>query len=254
MEIRADTSFLLTVLLVSIRVGAVLVLTPLFAVGEVPVRVRVLLAFGLAVVLTSVVPMPAVAAPLGLGGLAQAAALELATGGLLAFGVMAPLAALSFGGRILDFQLGFGVAGLVDPATRTQAPLIGTLLQMLGVTTFFLLNGHHLLVRGLAATLRRLPPGAALPALDGERLVAQFGLVFAFGVVAVAPALVTLLLLDVGMAVAARTMPQVNMFILGIPIKVMVGLSVLAVSMHYAGPLLERIYTSMFGYWDAVAR
>jgi len=254
MDLRADSNFLLSVMLVSIRIGAVLLLTPLFAVGEVPLRIRVLLALGLSVVLVAAVPFEAAAAPQSVGGVVQAAGLEVVTGGLLAFGVMAPFAALSFGGRVLDFQLGFGVASLVDPATRDEAPLLGTLLQMLGVTTFFLLDGHHLLVRGLVASLERIPPGTALAELDGARLVAHFGLLFSFGVVAVAPVLVTLLLLDVGMAVAARTMPQVNMFILGIPIKVLVGLTVFAASLRYAGPLLERLYTAVFAYWDGTIR
>ena len=252
MEFRVDSAFLVTVILVSIRIGAVLLLTPLFAAGGVPVRIRVLITLALSLLLVVAVPIDAARVPLSVGALAEAALLEVATGGLLAFGVFAAFAAFLFGGRILDFQLGFGVAGLIDPATRTQAPLLGTVLNMMAVTTFFLVNGHHLLIRGLAASLERIPPGQALASFDSGRLVAQFGVMFAYGFAVVAPAVLTLLLVDAGLAVAARTMPQVNMFILGIPIKVLVGLSVLAVSLQYAGPLLERIYTTIFTYWDAV--
>lgn len=254
MHVQADTAFLVTLMLVSIRIGAVLLLTPLFAVGDVPVRIRVIIALGLSLLLVTALPIDATRAPLSVGALAEAALLELVTGGLLAFGVTAAFAAFLFGGRILDFQLGFGVAGLIDPTTRTESPLMGSLLQMMAVTTFFLVNGHHLLIRGLAASLERIPPGLPGAGAGSAPIVAQFGVMFAYGFAVVAPAVLTLLLVDVGMAIAARTMPQVNMFILGIPIKVLVGLSVLVVSLRTMGPLLERTFTTIFTYWDAVIR
>ena len=67
-----------------------------------------------------------------------------------------------------------------------------------------------------------------------------------------APAVFTLLLVDAGMAFAARTMPQVNMFIVGLPLKILVGLMVLAISLNYVGPLLQRIYGSIFRYWEQI--
>lgn len=75
---------------------------------------------------------------------------------------------------------------------------------------------------------------------------------FVYGLAVVAPVVAVLLMLDVGMAVAARTMPQVNMFIVGFPLKIFMGLLVLALSLNYMGPLLEKIYASIFLYWQRV--
>src|SRR5262245_51332842 len=194
MDFRADTAFILTALLVSIRIGAVLILTPLFAVGGVPVNVRVLFTLALSVLLLAALPLDLARAPNTLGAFATAAVTECVTGGLLAFGVFATFAAFQFGGRLLDFQLGFGVAGLIDPATHVQGPLIGSLLQMAAVTTFFMTNGHHLLVRGLAASLERIPPGHLPSGAAGASIVAQFGVMLAYGVAVVSPAVITLLL------------------------------------------------------------
>ncbi|MCH2172756.1 flagellar biosynthetic protein FliR [Myxococcota bacterium] len=252
MDITADAQFWVVVLLVSIRVGAVMLFTPVFAMTRVPIRIQVMMTLGLAFMLTLGMNLESIPADLSLAWLFRSAALEILTGGLLAFGVAATFGAFLLGGRVLDFQLGFGVANLIDPATRAAAPLLGTLLNLAAVTTFFLVDGHHLLVRGLAYSLSRIPPGQGLADFDVGLVVAQFGAMFTFGIAVVAAPIFTLLLIDTAMAVAGRTMPQVNMFILGIPIKVLVGLSVLAITLTQAGPLYERIYTSIFTYWDAV--
>ena len=170
----------------------------------------------------------------------------------MALGLFAAFGAFLFGGRLLDFQMGFGVASVIDPATSVQAPLIGTALNLMAVAAFFAIDGHHWIIRGVAFSLDRIPPGAALQGLNIEAVVAQFGVMFVYGLAVVAPAILTLVLVDVGMAVAARTMPQVNVFILSLPIKIFVGLSVLALTMQYVGPLLQRVYESVFRFWDQV--
>jgi flagellar biosynthetic protein FliR len=182
--------------------------------------------------------------------LATAALNELVWGTLLAFTVLAGFAAFQLAGRILDIQLGFGVVGLIDPGTRTQAPLIGTLLNMTAVLTFFLVGGHQLLLRGLAFSLQSIPPGTALGALPLGVVVGQFGAMFLSAALLAAPVMTVVLLADVAMAIMARTMPQMNVFIIGLPLKILVGLVVLAVSLGLLGPLFTRIFTDIFTGWQ----
>jgi flagellar biosynthesis protein FliQ len=87
-------------------------------------------------------------------------------------------AAFQFAGRLMDTQLGFGVAGLIDPATGTQAPLLGTVLNMTAVMTFFLLGGHRLLIHGLAYSLTEIGPGLPLTRVPVTEIIAQFGAMF----------------------------------------------------------------------------
>ena len=252
MKIEIASALILAVLLLSIRLSALLLLSPLFSVAQLPARVRVLFVISLATVLTLALQPSLQAMPDTFAELLLAAINELLLGAALAFGVFAAFGAFMFGGRLLDFQMGFGVAALIDPATSNQSPLIGTALNMMAVATFFLLNGHHLLIRGIAYGLDRVPLGASLTTLSIDAMVIQFGLMFVYGVAVVAPALVALLLVDAGMAIAARTMPQVNMFIVGLPIKIFVGLLLLALSLNHMGPLLERIFESIFRYWELI--
>ena len=219
MLFETDMTVITATLLVATRISPLFLLTPLFAVTRVPARVRVLFVLALSFVIVACLgPMP-VESPATLGGLMHAIVNELILGMTLAFGLFAAFGAFLFGGRIIDFQMGFGVANLIDPATQTQAPMLGTVLNLMAVMTFFLLDGHHLLIRGLVYSLQKIPPGSPLQEIDMQAIIAQFGLMFVYGLAVVAPVVAVLLMLDVGMAVAARTMPQVNMFIVGFPLK-----------------------------------
>lgn len=252
MKFEFDFNYATAVLLVAGRLAALLLFSPLFVSARIPGQVRLLFVLALAAVLVASLQVMPAQIPHTLGELGAAFVYEVFIGALMAFGLFAAFGAFLFGGRILDFQMGFGVASVIDPSTNDQGPLIGTALNMMAVMTFLLLDGHHLVLRGVAYSLERIPPGSTLAELDMAAIVAQFGLMFVFGLAVVAPAVFTLLLLDVGMAVAARTMPQVNMFIVSLPLKIFVGLSVLALSLPVFAPLLERVYQSIFRYWQQV--
>jgi flagellar biosynthetic protein FliR len=239
-------------ILVATRLSPLFLLTPLFAVIGVPARVRVLFVLALSLVLVTTLGLMPVESPSNLSSLINVIINELILGMILAFGLFTAFGAFLFGGRIIDFQMGFGVANLIDPATQSQAPLLGSVLNLMAVMTFFLLDGHHLLIRGIVYSLQKIPPGSRLFELGLDAVIAQFGVMFVYGLAIVAPVVAVLLMLDVGMAVAARTMPQVNMFIVGFPLKIFMGLFVLALSVNYMGPLLEKIYASIFLYWQRI--
>jgi len=94
--------------------------------------------------------------------------------------------------------------------------------------------------------------GQGLAQLQIDAVVAQFGRMFSYGLMLVAPAVFSLLLLDAGMAIIARTMPQLNIFIVGLPLKIFVGSMVLVFSLNYLGPLFKKIFESVFRYWEHV--
>ena len=83
-------------------------------------------------------------------------------------------------------------------------------------------------------------------------MAAQFGLMFSLGIALVAPAVFCVFLADLGLAMVSRVMPQMNIFVLGIPVKILVGMSVLVLSMAYIAPLMGKVFLSIFTYWEAV--
>ncbi len=252
MQLHVESAWIAAVLLVSIRFGTVFVMAPVFGSVQLPAHVRVFLVLALSATIVSASNIQLVEAPTQIGDLVVAAIGELIIGSVFAFGLFAGFAAFLFGGRLLDMQMGFAVANLVDPATRNQSPLIGTGLNLLAVFVFFAIDGHHLIIKGLAYSLEKFPPGAPISDLNFGPIIAMFGSIFTFGFALVAPVVFCLFLIDVGMAVVSRTMPQVNVFFLAISVKIIVGLTILALSIKFMAPLMSRIFLSIFSYWEAV--
>lgn len=247
-----EIEFVLAVMLVSIRIGAIFLLTPLFSIGNIPVRIRVLLVMALSLMFVLLLKEQQAFIDITVKNIFETVIYEVTLGLMLAFGVFAVFATFNFGGRMIDYQMGFGVANLIDPVTHSQEPLLGTMLNIMAVMVFYLVDGHHLLIQGLLYSFQVIPPGTMLSDAPVGEVIKQFGAIFTFGMALVAPVVFVLFLLDVALAIAARTMPQVNMFIVSIPIKIFVGLMVLALSIAYMAPLLTKIYMSIFEYWQSV--
>jgi flagellar biosynthesis protein FliR len=251
--ISAQLPWLLTVMLVSIRLGVVVIMTPVFSLIGLPVKIRLLFVLALSATLVSgMEPGFAGLAIDSPGALALAAANEFLIGSLLSFGLLTGFAAFQFAGRIMDIQLGFGVAGLIDPTTRAPAPLLGTVLNMAAVLMFFAIGAHRLLLKGLAFSLQQIPPGSGLRGMPLDQVLAQFGAMFVFAALLAAPVMTVVLLVDIAMAVMARTMPQMNVFIIGLPLKILVGLVVLAISLGFLGPAFELVFAGIFTGWQAL--
>ena len=252
MRALIDLPWLLTTVLIALRLGTALALTPLLAFGSVPATFRVLFVFGLAVLLGAATGTGRAAGVEELGAFAGMALSEAMLGALLAFAILAAFGAFQLAGRLLDLQLGFGVATLIDPATRGHAPLLGTLLWMAAVVLFFAIDGHHAVLRAFALSLQSLPPGTPLGELELAPVAAQFGAMFSFALAIAAPVVLVLLLVDTVVAVMARTMPQMNIFFLSLPLKVLVGLFTLALAIVYFGPVARRCFETIFDMWAGV--
>lgn len=252
MNITIDPAWMVAVFCTAIRVGMVFLLSPLLSGLSGLVTVRVLLTLSLSALLVSGMRGPLPVVPLELGPLLLAGAAEMVTGLTLAFGVFAAFGAFSVAGKLLDVQTGFGMGNVYDPVTRAGAPLFATLLNMVAVVVFFGMDAHHALLRGLAFSLQQVPPGAGLQALQAEAALRQFGLMFSLGVALVIPALLCLLLAETVLAVVSRVLPQMNVFVVGVPVKIVVGMAVFALSLGSLQPLMGRVYGTIFTYWEQV--
>lgn len=252
MSIHIDVGWLLATLLVSVRVTSAVMLTPVLGPSQVPASAKVVFVLALSAMLVSYLPATASAA-WGTFDLALAAAGEALLGAAFAFGFIAAHGATHFAGRALDIQMGFGAANVLNPTTQTASPLIGSILGMAGVAVFLSLDGHHVLVRALALSAQEAPLGDALRHLDLTGLLRHSTLLFSFGLALSAPVMFALLLADVAMAVFARSMPQLNVFVLSFAVKIVLGLSGLALSIRFASSLLIPLFERVFRFWAATA-
>ncbi len=175
---------------------------------------------------------------------------ECLAGAMLACSILATFAVFHFAGRLLDSQIGFGLAGLVDLATRNNMPLLGTVLSMAAIWVFMALDGHWALMQVVQLSYEVIPLGSTFYQLNPQAMVAYFGSVFSLGFMLVAPVVAALFIVDLAMAFMSRTMPQMNVFVMSLAVKVVVGLLLLAMTLPHAGFLLRRIFEGLFNHYD----
>jgi flagellar biosynthetic protein FliR len=255
MTLNVDTAWLLTTLLLSLRIAAATMLAPVFGPTQIPATVRVVIAISLAMLVVAALPVDAANAQ-GfdtLTGLAASAAVELAIGASLSFGFLAAYAATQVAGRTLDIQIGFGAGAVLNPATQNMSPLLGTLFGMVAIFAFLGMDGHHVLVKALALSAENSPPGSLAWAPDWEAFLTQSGVMFVFGLALAAPVMLGLLLADLALAVLARSMPQLNVFVLSFTVKVVLGITGLAASIRLADSLLAALFGRTYAFWESVA-
>ena len=209
--------------LVFCRVGGLFLVAPLFSRGGVPLRARVLLAVAISICLLPVVPSPAI------GGDAASVAAgmtgELAIG--VAIGLIARLLLTAFqlAGEIIAFQMGFALASSFDPESEATEPVISTIHLSLVTLLFLVLDGHHLLVRAIAASFDTFPAGAGIESETLARgLLASASEMYETGARVAAPVAGLLLLLNAMIGFINRITPQLSIFNVGFPLTVIGGL------------------------------
>lgn len=239
------------VLLLSTRVAMLFIATPVFAAIPVPMAARVVLILGLSAGFAESAHV-AVPHDFGIGWLLAALLHETVVGAAMATGLFAGFGAFHFGGKLLDSQIGFGIAGLLDIATRNNAPLLGSVFSMLAVLIFFSVDGHLIMLRLMQMSFMKFPPGMGIDGLNIGALIVYFGRCFIFGFAIVAPVVLCLFVVDLGVAFMSRTMPQMNVFVMSMALKVVVGLMMVAISLPFAGGLIKVIFESIFNNWNQV--
>lgn len=238
-------------LLLSLRMMAIFLMTPVFYALQIPRVVQVLLIFCLAGVLALGMRQTSVSLPQDVGGLIAAAVAELALGATFGLGILVAFGAFALGGHLLDIQIGFGLAHVFDPVSRRQIPVLNAAFNQLGVLVFLLMDGHHALLRGIAASLEIFPLGSAWQiAAASASVLAQMSEVFVLGFSLVAPVVTCVLLVELTLGVIARNLPQMNTFVIALPIKIAVALLALLLWSYGLGGVMQRIYLSITREWE----
>ncbi len=252
MSINVDPAWAMSVFLVALRIGVLLMMSPIFTGLNGLVTVRVLITIMLSALMVSGLHVAGAPVALTPGPVVLAAVQEVAVGATMAFGVMAAFGAFSVAGKVLDVQSGFGIGSVYDPVTRAGAPLFSTMLNMVAVVVFFALDAHHAFLRGIAFSLQQVPPGAGFSALGVDAVLRQFGLMFSLGVSLIVPVMLCMLLLEVGLAVISRVLPQMNVIIVLVPVKLFAGIAIFALTISTLGPAMSKVYASIFQFWEQV--
>ena len=236
-------------LLVLTRVTGIFVIAPFFGSLNIPAHIRVGTAVAFSFVLFPIVDSYGpVSAPDNVFLYAAAAAGELFVGWLIGFVAYVTFSAIHFAGKVMDMQVGFAMVNVMDPTSGQQIPLIGSFLYNLAIIVFLVVNGHHMLIAALFESFRVVPIAGVEGNLSLAMLMANFtGTIFLTGMKIAMPITFAILLTNVGLGILSRTMPQMNIFVVGIPMQLMIGITVLSMIIPFYVLFLDVLFNEMYG-------
>lgn len=211
-----------------VRPGALLLMAPGFGGQSVPLLTRIALTVLLAVTLAPAVTI----APGPDAGIVLTVAREFAIGLALGTTARALIAGAELAGHLCSHQIGFSYAATINPDGGARNTMLATLYSLLAVFAWLAIDGHHLLLRGLAASYQGLPIGGGrFDASLAGSIRQVLGVVFLTGVRLAAPVVSILLLIEVAFGLISRAAPALHVFVTGISVRLIIGLIVVGLTL-----------------------
>ncbi|THF81252.1 flagellar biosynthetic protein FliR [Cohnella fermenti] len=243
------TQYLPAFLLVFCRIISFMVVAPIFSTKTVPAILKIGLSFFISyIVFMQVGFNDRVVAD---GNFIYSIVKEVLAGLIIGYVCYLFFAVVQASGGLMDMQMGLSMANIVDPITGVSAPLMGNFKNMLLILVFLSLNGHHYLITALMSSYDWLPLDNRLLGLIAggsltEFLARTFADTFLLALQISAPLVVAMFLLDLSLALLTRAAPQFQVFVIGIPIKIMLGLAIIILILPGFGTLFQMIFDRMF--------
>ena len=229
-------------LLIFVRVSAFFVTIPLFSYKTIPSQLKIVLAFVLSWMMYYTFSIEAFTIN---GDYLLLVLKEAVVGLVLGLVVYIVFSAVQIAGGFIDFQMGFAMANIVDPQTGAQSPLMGQFFNFLLLLVFLAINGHHLVLDGIFYSYQFMPIDQFFPkfgdAESVEYIMKLFVAVFAIAFQMSAPIIATLFLVTLALGITGKTVPQLNIFVVGFPIKIAVGFILLIIMMGVMVEVMEKV-------------
>jgi flagellar biosynthetic protein FliR len=235
-----------------LRIGACLMVAPLFGASYVPPRLRIVLAGALTLVALPMIP-PAQGLTLLSGDGVITTAQQIIIGVAMGFALQLMFDALNLGGQLLANGMGLSLAFNIDPLRGVESPALGQLYVVLGTLTFIALDGHVALIETLVASFHGLPIGPSGLSPLALQSMADWGAQLFLGAVRVAlPGMTALLVINLAFGVTSRAAPSLNLFAVGLPVTLVFGLVVIWLGMPSMQTAFLDLLNSAFQFLRAL--
>lgn len=248
-SILAISEQLTAIALAFLRLAPLLLVPVISPAAILPSTVRIFITAMVAVI---AVHLHGPGASVASGGLVAAIAhapLELALGVAMALGYQATVAALMTIGRVMDLQMGFGAAGILNPGTNNAESLLGTILMWLMLFIAVEVGLHYDIVAALMLSFAVFPVGSVLPAASPEIFLLLFGEQFMLALLLALPVIALLMLFDVLIGLAAKGMPQMNVYFITLPLKIFIGIIAVWATAQTIGNGIVGLIDNLRAYW-----
>lgn len=236
----------LSLMVIMTRVGPLIFLMPVLGSPSIPSQVKILFTLMIALILVPVVQMDPSHFPQTPVGYAVFVATEVTFGATLAFFARLVFAATDLAGQMVSISMGMGMAGTMDPQFGTQISLIGYFWNIMAILIFLAIDGHHLFFKTLVESFNWLQPGSInITEATFNGIVRGVSHMFVLSIQIMAPAAAALFLSHVAMGIVAKTVPQVPIMIVAMPMNIALGLFFVTISLSYLLPLLVKNFDQM---------
>ncbi|SFA73870.1 MULTISPECIES: flagellar biosynthetic protein FliR [unclassified Bacillus (in: firmicutes)] len=233
-------------LLVFVRVTSFFLMMPLFSYRTIPGPHKIGFSFFLAWIMFYTLDAPELVIDAQYFMLVIKEAMVGLTIGFIAYVVMSVIQVV---GGFIDFQMGTSIANVIDPQTGAQSPLMGQYLYTLGLLFLLSLNGHHLLIDGVFYSYRFIPIDQVWLPFGKEEVMTyilrSINTMFMIAFQMAVPVVGSLFLVDIALGIIARTVPQMNIFVVGLPIKMIVGFIILIITMGVMMSVISGLFETM---------
>ncbi|HLV31789.1 MAG TPA: flagellar biosynthetic protein FliR [Chitinispirillaceae bacterium] len=235
-------------ILIFVRIITIIALLPVFGSESIPVQLKVGFSLLLSIILfnmifSSIPQMP----DFSWGIMALIVIKEILVGLAIGFAASTLFAAVQFAGRLIDTEMGFGMVQLFDPFSGQSVTVMGQFQIIVFTLLFLLFNGHYFFILAIQKSFEVIPLTGAN--IAGGHLVVQIANmvsnIFILAIKFSAPVFITLVLTSISLGVVARTVPQMNIFFVGLPLKIMVGLGATFIALPLLGNLFRKMVDAL---------
>ncbi len=242
-------SWITILLFICIRIGTVLLLTPIQAIHNLPIHARLLFVFSLSILITQGLPSltPTNELTLLIGSLC-----EFINGLILATSIYACFAIFQIAGQLIESSVGLNTLAIFNPSAHQQEALSSHLLSLLAVLFFFGMDGHLWLFKGLYYSFLLIPPGSIKIFSHWTPVLKQCGLMFSISFMIASPIVLALVAIDLCGGIVTRNMPQISPYFLTLPIKIILGFVLFGLILDYFNPIAQGAFISLFAAWQEV--
>lgn len=227
------------------RISGLFLMAPIFSSKNVPMLVKIGLS-GLLAIISANFILPA---HIGQQPLEYIIIIimELTIGIMIALLTQVIFAAIQLAGQLIDMQMGFFIVNVVDPEHGTQVPLMGNFKFLIALAVFLIVDGHHMVINAIVNSFELIPIGnSVINESLVSFLISTFTSMFIIALKLAAPVVGTLFVVSVALGIIARTVPQMNVFMVGMPAIILIGLGILFISMPLYIYLLNSLFSRNF--------
>ena len=236
-----------------LRISSMLFVFPIFSGPQITIQLRLGLGLLLSFVIYHLVPVANISP--GLFDLAMGGVCQVVLGLIVGYIASLVFAGVQFAGELIDLQIGFAVANVLNPTTQQQVTIIGEFQLAIATLVFLATDSHYFLIQGIAGSFNLVPlPYISLDPSVAGNIVLFFTQTFLIVFKIAAPTVFALFIANVAMAFMAKVAPQMNVFVVGLPIQVSVGLIMMAISIPLLGTVGPDLFQTIAQQMDATMR